>query len=322
MKANVLFVISMICVPFFLSSVSLSLAEDYPTKPITLLVGAAAGSSTDLTARKLADLARKYLNNQAVVVEARGGAPTIAASLVSTAKPDGYTIGNAGGSVMVIMPQLRKIPYDGRKDFEYIIQAAEYLQAFCVRKDHPANSWKEWIEWAKKNVDKATYATMGAGSGQHIGMEAIFLREKINAVHIPFAGPELVSALLGGHVNATMDVNYFSHRETGQMKVFALARKERTTYLPGVPTFYELGYTEVDFPVWWGLIAPAKTPPLILKKLEEAFAKAVNEPEFGEMLLTFGMVPCFKDGSALKKTVEVQYNYYGKLIKQLGLRGD
>ncbi len=300
-----------------------SQAQEYPNKPITMIVGFAAGGVTDLPARKLAELASKYLNNQPIIVENKvGGAGTIAAVSLSKANPDGYTISAVTFSSLVLIPHMRKVAYDTKKDFEYILQVAEYAQPFCVRKDHPANSWKEWLEWAKKNVDKATYCTSGPGSGPHVFMQEIFNIEKIKPFHIPFGGGiECVTAVLGGNVNAVLDSATVPHIKSGQFKAFAVEPEERISSLPNVPTFKELGYGTVRAPLWLGLGAPGKLAAPILKKLEEAFTKAAKEPAFREMMEKMGgMEVVVKNSAAFRKIVESDYDYYAVAIKKLGIK--
>jgi tripartite-type tricarboxylate transporter receptor subunit TctC len=217
---------------------------------------------------------------------------------------------------------MRKVPYDSKKDFEYIMQFAEYTQPFCVRKDHPANSWKEWLEWAKKNVDKATYCTSGPGSGPHVFMQEIFNIEKIKPVHIPFGGGiECVTAVLAGNVNAVLDSFTVPHIKSGELKAFAVEPEHRLSSLPDIPTFKELGYPEVRAPLWLGLGAPGKTPDPILKKLDEAFTKAAKEPAFREMMTKMGgMEVLLRDRPTFRKIVEDDFDYYSTLIRRLGIK--
>jgi tripartite-type tricarboxylate transporter receptor subunit TctC len=312
----------LMCVAFSTLLISTGQAQEYPSKPITLIVGFAAGGTTDLSARKLAELVSKYLNNQPVVVEAKpGGAGTVGAVVLSQAKPDGYTISAVAYSPLVLIPHMRKISYDTKKDFEYIMQYGEYPESFCVRKEHPANSWKEWVEWARNNQDKATYTTSGPGSGQHVFMQEILQIEKLNLAHIPFGGgSEAVIKLLGGHVSAMLGSEVVAHVKTGELKPLAVENPEGLSYISQVPTFRQLGYTQVQAPLWAGIAAPGKTPAPILKRLEEAFIKAANEPAFQEMMKKIEMIVKIRDSATFTKTVETEYDYYGPVLKSLGIR--
>jgi tripartite-type tricarboxylate transporter receptor subunit TctC len=324
MGARTNLVIVILCSVLFLSLASPVLAQDYPTKPITLIIGYSAGGTTDLSARKLAELVRKYLNDQPVVAESKpGGAGTVGAVALANAKPDGYTISAIAFSPTVLIPHMRKVPYDTKKDFEFIMQYAEYCHAFCVKKDHVANSWKEWLDWAKKNVDKATYTTAGPGSGPHVFLQEIFQIEKVNLAHIPFGGgSEAVVQVLGGHVNAILAAETSPHIKSGELKPFAVINQERLSFLPNVPSFRELGYADVRAPQWLGIAAPGKTPPPILKKLEEAFTKAAKEPAFLELLKNIEMIPMLKDSTTFRKIVEADFDHYGKIIKTLGIQAN
>jgi len=313
-------VIVVLCIALVLSSISVILAEEYPNKPITLIVGFSAGGTTDLSARKLAELANKYLNNQPILIETKaGGAGTVGLTAFINAKPDGYTLVAFTFSPTVLIPHMRKISYDVKKDFEPIMQYAEYPTVFVVRHDNPANTWKDWIEWAKKNVEKATYSTAGPGSGAHIFMQEVFLIEKINPTHIPFGGgSEATVALLGGNVNAILGSETARHIKSGQLKPLATENPDGLSYLPNVPSFKQLRY-DIRTPLWCGIAAPAKTPAPILKKLEDAFIRAAKEPIFQEMMKTIEMAIVLRDSASFKKMVEEDYDYYGPVIKRLGL---
>lgn len=311
-----------VCFVFFTLFMSVGQAQEYPTKPITMIVGFAPGGSTDLSARKLGELARKFLNDQPVVVENRaGGAGTIGSMALATAKPDGYTLSAIGASSSVIVPHLREVSYDTKKDFAYIMQYGEYPQIFCVKKDNPANSWKAWIEWAKKNVDKATYTSPGAGSVMHIFLAHIFHLEKIRPIHIPFGGgAQAAVAVMAGNVNAIAAADVTPHIKSGELKPLAVANDARLMeFTPNIPTFGELGYTQVRAAVWLGIAVPAKTPPAILRRLEEAFTKAAKEPEFLDVMKRLELSTVFKNSSTFRKTVETDYDYYRAIIKDLNI---
>ncbi len=220
---------------------------------------------------------------------------------------------------MVFIPLQRKVGYDPKMDFSFIIQIVRTPSPFSVRKDNPANSWKEWIEWAKKNVDKATYSTPGPGGVLHLIMLEIFQQEKINPPHVPYeSGAACISAVIGGHVNAVLEAGVPPHIESGQFKALAVGGDSRLRFIPEVPTFHELGY-QSRANTWYGLCAPAKTPAPILKKLEEAFSKAANEPAFTDAMAFMELILDVRDGPAFKKILEDDINHFGPLLKTLGL---
>ena len=296
-------------------------AEDpdkFPSKPITLIIHFAVGGSSDLTGRKLADFASNVLGQPIVSENKVGGAGVIAAGAVSKAKPDGYTIGTVSYSALVIAPHLRSVPYNSKQDFSYIMQYAEYPQAFSVLADSRWKTFKDFIEEARKNPGKLTFATAGARSGQHILMEQVALAEKVKITHVPtHGGSEVVSQQLGGHVDGSMAAELAAHVVTGKLRALAVAGEKRLATLPNVPTFAELGY-KLESPLWLGLAAPKGVDPRIIKKLNDVFKKAYEDPSFQELCKTLVMTPIYKGPEDFKQMVARDYDGQARILKQLG----
>lgn len=296
-------------------------AEDpdkFPSKPITLIIHFAVGGSSDLTGRKLADFASRVLGQPIVPENKVGGAGVIALTALSKADPDGYTIGTVSYSALVIAPNLRSVPYNSKKGFSYIMQYAEYPQAFCVLADSRWKTLKDFIEEARKNPGKLTFATAGARSGQHILMEQVALAEKVKITHVPtHGGSEVVSQQLGGHVDGSMAAELAPYAVAGKVRALAVAGEKRLATLPDVPTFAELGY-KLESPLWLGLAAPQGVDPRIIKKLHDAFKKAYEDPSFQELCKTLVMTPLYKGPEAFKDMVARDYDGQARILKQLG----
>ena len=169
----------------------------YPSKPITMIIQWAAGGTTDLSGRKLAELAGKILGQPIVVENKVGGSGVIGINAVAKALPDGYTIGTITYSANVIIPHLRSVPYNTREDFTYLMQYGEYGMIFCVLTDSPCKTFKDFIKEAQKNPGKLKYASPGPSSGQHIFMEQVFKVEKVKVNHIPAGGRRDDKAVVG-----------------------------------------------------------------------------------------------------------------------------
>jgi tripartite-type tricarboxylate transporter receptor subunit TctC len=291
----------------------------FPSKPITMVVIFGAGGPTDVPARKLASILEKEFN-QAVVVENKlGGAGVVGLTAVARAKPDGYTIGTFSYSPTVVAPHVRSVPFDTTKDFSFVAQFAEYAQPFCVPKDSPWKSVKELLDYARQNPGIITYSTVGAGSGQHIFLEALARRENVKLTHVPFrGGAEGVSALLGGHVKAGLGAELATPAKAGECRPLAVLSEKRLASFPGVPTFAELGY-KIDPPLWLGVAGPAGIPEAIIRKLDAAIAKAMTDPSFLDTLEKFVLTPVFRGTEDFRKLVLRDFRREGDLIKELGL---
>jgi tripartite-type tricarboxylate transporter receptor subunit TctC len=291
----------------------------FPSKAINMVVIFGAGGPTDVPARKIAALMEKEFNQPVVVENKLGGAGVIGLTAVARAKPDGYTIGTFSYSPTVVAPHVRSVPFDTTKDFTPIAQFADYAQPFCVNKDTPWKSVAEVIDFARQNPGQVTYSTVGAGSGQHIFMEALAKRENVKLTHVPFrGGAEGVSALLGGHVKAGLAAELASHARTGDCRPLAVASAKRLPSLPNVPTFAELG-VKIDPPLWLGFAGPAGMPEAIVKKLDQAVARAMKDPGVLQVFEQFVLTPVYRDHDEFKKLVLRDFERERELIKELGL---
>jgi tripartite-type tricarboxylate transporter receptor subunit TctC len=255
---------------------------EYPEKPITFLISFDPGSTTDIIARSLLGGAEKYLRARLAPENKAGGGGAVALALVANAKPDGYTICAAPTDSIVYGPLVQKVPFKPLKSFTPILGvSAAAHSALVVRSDSPWKTFNEFIDYAKKNPGKIKYSTSGVGTGMHAAMEYIANKEKIKWVHIPYkAAPAALMSLMGGHVDAcSAGVGYAPFSAEGQIRVFATHGKNRSPQFPNVPTLRELGYDFVK-ETTHSILGPAGLPPDIVTKLEMAFTKGMDTPEF------------------------------------------
>ncbi|HEY8608260.1 MAG TPA: tripartite tricarboxylate transporter substrate binding protein BugE [Noviherbaspirillum sp.] len=263
-------------------------ADDYPAKPITIIVPFAPGGTTDIVARIFADRLGKELG-QAVIVENRGGGGgSIGASAISKAEPNGYTLGISTVSTHAVNPACNpRLGYDPINGFAPITNIARTPNVLTVNARFPAQDFKQYLEHVKKNDGKLSYATSGNCSIQHMVGEQFKVATGTSILHVPYrgAGPAL-NDLLGGQVHMMFDnlPSSISHISSGKLRALAIAWPKRLDTLPNVPTFAELGLRQVNDPAWYGLIAPAKTSPEIIKKLNAAAVKVLSSPDVKEKL--------------------------------------
>lgn len=321
-KINTAFLGStLLCAMIFIvtaSNVSFA-AEDpakFPSKPISMLINFNPGSSTDLTSRKLADLASKILGKPIVPENRPGGAGVIATNDVATAAPDGYTIGGGTSSATVVAPHFQKVPYNTKEDFSWIMIHTEQSQPFCVLSNARWKNFKEFIEEARKNPDKLKAGTAGVGGAPHIIIEQVFASEKVKITHVPTSGgSEVVTFLLGGHVDSAMALALNPHVKTKKLRALAIGSERRMDIVPDIPTFEELGY-KIEAPLQWvGIFAPRNIPPAILKKLNDAFKKASDDPSFKELLNTLVLTPMYKDPESARQLINKDFDTMARLSK-------
>ena len=296
-------------------------AEDpdkFPSKPITMIVQWTAGGTTDLTARRISELASKILGQPIVVENKVGGSGVIGAAAVANAAPDGYTVGTATWSAIVFVPHLRPTPYNPKGDFKWIMQYAEAPQLFGVLGDSRWKTFKDFIEEARRNPGKLTYASAGPLSGGHIFMEQVYKTEDVKVTHVPVGGgAEAVTKLLGGHLDAAVVNEMCSHAESGKIRPMAFQSEKRFELMPHVPTFWDLGY-KIETPVWFGLYAPKGLDPRVFKKLYNAFMKAYEDPSFKKLLVSLYMMPFFRDSESFTERVIKDYDTQGRIMKEFG----
>jgi tripartite-type tricarboxylate transporter receptor subunit TctC len=299
-------------------------AEDpakFPSRPISMLIAFNPGSSTDLTGRKLADLAGKILGQPIVAENNPGGAGVIAVNTVAKAPPDGYTIGAVTSSATVVAPHFRSVPYKTTEDFTFLILYLEQALPFGVRSDARWKTYRDFMEEARKNPGKLTYAHSGPGSSTHIIMEQAAMAENVKLTDVPTSqGAETVSYILGGHVDSAIAQILGLHIRAGKVRGLAVAAEKRMSACPDVPTFYELLGNKVQSPLLWnGLIGPKGMDPRILKKLSDAFKKAYEDPSFQALLVKLEQTPMYKDPESFRQQVVKDFDLQGKIAKQIGL---
>ncbi|MDH7796289.1 MULTISPECIES: tripartite tricarboxylate transporter substrate binding protein [unclassified Beijerinckia] len=268
-----------------LLSPSLAMAQDFPKQMVRLIVPYPAGGGVDGLARAVADgLGRKW--GQSVIIDNRPGASTmIGGEYVARAPADGTTLLFTSDSSITSNPFLfRKMSFDPIKDLAPITQLADLHQMVLVHPSVPANTLQELVALAKAKPDALNYASYGNGSQPHLLFEALKKQAGIQIIQVPFRGiAPALQAVIAGDVQMTLGgPAALGMLEAKQLKALAIGRKQRLPALPDVPTLAEAGYPEIDPLSWFGLFAPAATPPAIIAKIQQDVAAIMKDPDFNK----------------------------------------
>jgi tripartite-type tricarboxylate transporter receptor subunit TctC len=311
----------LVCLSALFFSANLSFAEDYPNHPIHFIVPFSGGSSPDGFARFLAEKASPGLK-QPIVVELRPGANSILGTqFVANSAPDGYTI-LFGSFSHTLNPGVKaKLPYDSIKDFVPVAMVGRTAgQILVVRSDFPAKTLAEFVALAKANPGKYSYAHAGVGNVAHIAGELLKKMAGIDIVGIPYTGSNFGMDVLGGQVDSGIlaVVAAQSLIKDGKLRGLALTGPKRTSSVPDVPTFKELGYQEMDLVGWFGLWAPAKTPKERVDRLANEVEKALNTPETAKFLDTLGMEPSYMAPEPFARFVDMDIERQKKFLSWIG----
>lgn len=304
----------------FLITVSSLFAEDFPRKPINITATFSSGGIIDICFRLVAARAEKILGQPIVLSFNPGGGGSVGLGIIAKEKPDGYNLVGCSSSGLVKIPQFWKTPYS-LEDFVPIIQFAAPPLALVVKSDSPWKTLKEFLEYAKKNPGKVTYAAIGAGTSHHLAMEYIAKQEGgIQWTMVPYGGRPGLAAVLGGHITAISGTSdWIPHVKEGTLRILAFYSRQRSTSFPDVPTLRELGYDFSNDDVTL-VAAPKGTPRPIVKKLEEALHKGMEDPGFIQNMNRMAVEIAYRNSEDTKKYLEETYIAFGKLIKDLKVK--
>lgn len=302
-------------------------AQDYPAKPVRLVIGFPPGGSNDIVARLLAPKLGEVLGVQVVVENRPGANAIIGTEYVARSAPDGYTLTLASVSPLVISPfTYSKIPYDTITDFAAITTVAMTPEVIAVHPALPVKSLKELIALAKSKPGKLDFASSGNGGLPHLVIELFKTTAKVNVLHVPYkgAGPALTD-LLGGHVQG-IAVDFpvlYPHIKGGKLRGLVVASKSRNPLLPDMPTSAEQGLPTLFAVNWFAIMAPARTPRPIVDKLHAALVKAATSPDVKERFVGVGVEAMTQQSpDVFAGFLKEELVRWGKLAKESGARAD
>ncbi|MDM0021432.1 Bug family tripartite tricarboxylate transporter substrate binding protein [Variovorax saccharolyticus] len=296
--------------------------DDYPSRPITLVVPFPAGGVTDVVARELAHRLSASLG-QAVVVDNRAGASgNIGTHAVARAAPDGYTLGVLTVSALSIGPHLsRKLPFDPARDFTPITNLVNTPGAVIAAPGTPFNNFPEFVKHAKANPGRVTYASVGPGSIPHLTAEILAKAVKVDMVHVPYKGAApAMQDLLANHVDLSFETSLattMTYHASKRIKVLAVTGPNRVPMLPDVPTVAESGYPGFGVQGWFGFFGPRGLPPAIVDKLNKAAVQAFADPALRQRLEQLGMQPETGTPQQFRQFLAQQDKAWAEAVKDL-----
>src|SRR5271157_899063 len=302
---------------FFFSSEA---SAEFPERPITIFISMAPGGSVDICTRSISAAAEKTLGKPIIIENRAGGGGTVAYALVANAKPDGYTLCGGVSTGIVRAPQMQKVTFKPLKSFTPLIAYAKPYNGIVVKNDAPWKTFKELIEYAKKNPNKIKYGTGGIGTAMHHAMAFVEHQDGIKWIHVPYKGnADALTALLGGHVDAaSVGPEWVPFVKSGTMRLLAVTEEKRNPNFADVPTLKDLGYDFANETVFC-IVGPAGLPQDIANKLEAAFTKAAESKEVKVAVEKLDLVPILIVGKDYDEYLKRVWSKLEKNLKETGL---
>ena len=293
-------------------------AQAWPGRPISLIVPFPAGGTTDVLARAVGQELSKSLG-QPVVVESKPGAgATLGADFVAKSKPDGYTLLMGAVHHTIATSVYKKLPYDFQKDFAPVTTVALVPNVLVVNPSVPANSVQQLLALAKAEPGKLTYGSNGNGTGQHLIGAQFEGMGGVKLLHVPYKGSgPLTVDLLGGQITMSFDTitPVLPQVKAGKLKALAVTTLKRSAALPDVPTLDESGLKGFDLGTWFGILAPAATPPDVVVRLNTELVKIIQSPEFRKKMADIGAEPIGNTPAQMAGQIKDDTERFSKLVK-------
>ena len=301
-------------------------AQEYPLRPVRVILASPAGGTPDIVARIVAPGMSAQLGQQ-LVIDNRGGAGgLIATEMTARAAPDGYTLFIGGPGTITMLPHLRRdMPYDALADLAPVSQLAIGPYLLVAHPSLRANSVRELIALARAEPGRINYASAGNGAGNHFAMEHLKALARMDLTHVPYKGaPPAVTDLLAGGVSLMFNSipPALPHIRAGRLKVLAVSTAKRSSQLPETPTVAEAGVTGYEFVTWFGLLAPGRTPPAVVARLNAAAARTLNAPEVRAQLEGQGYEIGGGSAQSFADYIRAEYAKLEAVVKASGARLD
>jgi len=308
-----------------LAATAFSRAQDYPSKPIRLIIPTPPGGSVDGVARMVGTKLSEYLGRPVVFDNRAGASTTLGADAAAKSAPDGYTI-YINASIHSINPYvLKSLPYDAVKDFTPIAELARGPLLFTVHPGVPAKNIKDFIEVLRANPERYNLATSGFGSAGHLAIAVVRARAGVDVPIIQYKGTgQAMPDLLGGQVSAMIDPVLSSGPQVrgGKLRALAITSAQRSPQYPDVPTAAEAGMPELEFYSWYGMWGPARLPRVIVSKLEAAAIKAVQSAEVRERMGSLGFEPTGHPAAQFAAFITAESRKNAQIVRDTNIRAE
>jgi len=303
-----------------------ALAQKYPTHPVKIIVTFPPGSTPDTVARVVAPRLQEAFGQPFVVENRAGAGGNIGADLVAKAPADGYTLlVSTNAAVATNKALYADLPYDPERDLATISLMAYAPQILVVSPAIPVNSFKEFLEYLRRNPGRLSYGSAGSGSASHLTMELLKADAKVFAVHIPYRGfPQAVTDMLGGSIQAMFAIApiLLPHVKSGKMRGLAVTAAKRSDQAPEIPSVAELGYPQLESLSWIGLLAPSKTPQDVVERLAAETQRILREPGARKILSGQGFEVVASTAAEFRKFQHAEIEKWGKVIRATGATPD
>ncbi|HYC44326.1 MAG TPA: tripartite tricarboxylate transporter substrate binding protein [Burkholderiales bacterium] len=300
-------------------------AQSYPVKPVRLIVPTSPGGGTDFTARAIAPKLAELLGQQVIVENRAGGGTIIGNELAARAAPNGYTLLMGISSLTTIPYLYAKVPYDLLKDLTPVSQVVTVPHLLVAHPSLPARSVKELIAFAKSRPGQINFAAGSAGSNAHLAMELLKHMTGIKMVQVPYkgTGPALTDTL-GGHTSLMMAnlLSALPHVKAGRLRPYGVSSAKRSAVAPDIPTIAEAGVRGFEVVQWFGVFAPAGTPPEIIGSVNGAIVRALQDPATRARFTSDGAEPVGGTPEHFAAVVRADLKKWGKVIRETGIRLD
>jgi tripartite-type tricarboxylate transporter receptor subunit TctC len=298
-------------------------AENFPTRPVTIIVATSPGGGTDIISRIMAGQLSEQLGQPFIVEDIPGAGSLTGTVAAAKARPDGYTLQTGLNASMAVNPSLfANLPYDPVRDFTPVGMLAEFPFAVVVSNNFPAHSIKELIALAKARPGEINYASAGNGTGQHLSTELFKLMTGINIAHVPYRGAApAYSDVMSGQVPVFFDnlASAMGQIKGGTVRALAVTGRQRSPLLPDVPTVAEAGVPGYEYYVWFGLWAPKNTPQSIVEKLHAEVEKALADPAVKERILADAGEPMDMPLADIDPFLKSEIAKWADVVKRSGI---
>ena len=322
--AKLRYAVAALCAGLAVAGAQPALAQDYPTRPIRVVIAFPPGGPTDFVGRLMTEKMTTSLGQRVYIENKPGASGTVGADNVAKADPDGYSLFLTTSGAIAIAPHIMSgVPYDPLNDFAPVALVTKVTEILVVTPQLGIKTVQELVAMAKAKPGAVSFASTGIGSPPHLAQELLDAAANVKFLHVPYRGAApAVTDLLGGQVQvlaADLPV-LISQIQAGALVPIGAAADKRDEVLPDVPTLAEQGYPNTEASNWYALLAPAKTPPGVIAKLNKVVNDALNDPQIHDKLVKAGATPVGGTSESLGAFMKSEYAKWGKVVAERGIK--